>query len=853
MDPFAAVGFASNVLSFVDFSWELFVEARTIYKSASGLTPSERTIETIAEDVTRLSTAITLLPVHGSELQHIAKECRLVADDLLSLLEKIRVPAGRSKYGSFLSALQRIWKRKDLDAFTGRLQKLQLQLMIRIHWMLLSENSKVVIGIKKIEDFNRKMDLGNRETLKTLKDEAVRYLSQLESEKTTKRMADIERSIVEWKRIDTESFQSISQLMQGLAHRMSNLEQSGREANDFQELLKSLYFDAIQTRQNAIEEAHTRTFEWMFNPPPSSNYRTTKFVEWLRGENNVFWIQGKAGSGKSTLMKFLCQHREIQHHLTDWAQNKRLVVAQYFFWNSGSSLEKSQEGLLRTLLFEILRVCPELGERVKACRYYDSSAINMSSGWTRRELLNAVKELPAAGVSAKFCFFIDGLDEYKGDSLELLGTIQRLSCLPDIKICTSSRPWTQFVDAFGGNRQCMVKLEDLTRTDIHRYVFDRLYTNKRFKALTRDISAYANLANEVVARAQGVFLWVVLVIRSLLEGATYADSLNDMHRRLEAFPKDLETYFQRMIDDVPEVYRPRTALTLRVALAADGPLPLSTYYFIDELFSDPDFALRIERRVVTGMEYNAIRTKMTARLDGRCKGLLEVVSVKNFGAPWRSRRVDFLHRTVKDFLLSSGTESVTLATVSESFNPYCMLCHAFLAEAKWTRGNLTRPVEDFANYAALVKEEDIEPNRLDLAFYDIEDNAAKGGNSGQDSVLEGAIALLNDPEVVDSRRLPSIIRSLLEIGIANNAIDVNVTGKSFINVWLPQRNRSPEIRGQVHEILKIFFEHGLDQTLRIPSLSPELPDIALQDYIRRHLPDRQPRGFASLNIPNKAI
>ncbi|KAI1121352.1 hypothetical protein F5Y10DRAFT_272184 [Nemania abortiva] len=365
--------------------------------------------------------------------------------------------------------------------------------------------------------------------------------------------------------------------------------------------------------------------------------------------------------------------------------------------------------------------------------------------------------------------------------------------------------------------------------------------DSRFKALTGDVSAYANLAKEVVARSQGISLWVALVIRSLLEGATYADSLDDMYRRLEAFPKDLGTYFQRMIDDIPEVYRLRTALTLRIALAADVPLPLSTYHFIDELFSDPDFALRIKRRVVTGMEFPFI----------------------------------------------VGTESLTLATVPESFDPYSILCHAFLAETKWTRGDLTRPVEDFANYAACVREEDIEKNRIDLAIYNIEaefdsfvtnntsssksfyniallkglrwyikqekiDSAAKGGDLREDFMLAEAILLLNDAEVVDSGRLPHIIRPLVERGAANNIVNVKVVGKDFMEVWLPRANKSPEIRGQVRDILKIFIEYGLDPALHVPRLGHDEPDMTLKDYIKGHVSDREPTGFASSSISTRA-
>jgi hypothetical protein len=59
---------------------------------------------------------------------------------------------------------------------------------------------------------------------------------------------------------------------------------------------------------------------------------------------------------------------------------------------------------------------------------------------------NALLELPH--VSTKFCFFIDGLDEYSGDEEETLRLMLDISSSSNIKICVSSRPWNTFLDAF---------------------------------------------------------------------------------------------------------------------------------------------------------------------------------------------------------------------------------------------------------------------------------------------------------------------------------------------------------------------------------------------------------------------
>ena len=47
--------------------------------------------------------------------------------------------------------------------------------------------------------------------------------------------------------------------------------------------------------------------------------RRTTFVNWLSTGNGIFHIYGKLGSGKSTLMKFLCDHPRTESELQKWA------------------------------------------------------------------------------------------------------------------------------------------------------------------------------------------------------------------------------------------------------------------------------------------------------------------------------------------------------------------------------------------------------------------------------------------------------------------------------------------------------------------------------------------------------
>jgi hypothetical protein len=121
------------------------------------------------------------------------------------------------------------------------------------------------------------------------------------------------------------------------------------------EILESLNFDTIATRFDAVTEAHSRTYNWIFQDPRRDSMPWSNFVDWLEKGNGIYWINGKAGSGKSTLMKFVFGHRETMSHLAVWAKNSKFYIADFFFWYSGTTLQKSQLGLLRSLLYDILR------------------------------------------------------------------------------------------------------------------------------------------------------------------------------------------------------------------------------------------------------------------------------------------------------------------------------------------------------------------------------------------------------------------------------------------------------------------------------------------------------------------
>lgn len=116
-----------------------------------------------------------------------------------------------------------------------------------------------------------------------------------------------------------------------------------------QQLFRSLYDPDLILRYISVVEEYPDTFRWIFEDS------THGFKSWLEFDNGTYWISGKPGAGKSTLMKFVCEHKQTDVLLRNWAGPHELLIIKHFFWISGTELQRSEEGLLRSLLFQLLR------------------------------------------------------------------------------------------------------------------------------------------------------------------------------------------------------------------------------------------------------------------------------------------------------------------------------------------------------------------------------------------------------------------------------------------------------------------------------------------------------------------
>lgn len=461
-----------------------------------------------------------------------------------------------------------------------------------------------------------------------------------------------------------------------LTNQLRTFAEEARSSGQAMRILKSLHFKQIKERQSTIAEAHKNTFEWVFDAKSDVN-----FVPWLRTEGEFFWVTGKPGSGKSTLMKFIQRHPHTEEILRQWAGRNRLILASHYFWIGGHSLQKSQDGLLRTLLFQVLAQCPEIIPAVCPERWNEFKLSSFES-WDRKELLDTLIAVSHhSRLIASICFFIDGLDEYNGNHRELAKILKQISRLPNIKICASSRPWQEFVDAFDDS-DWKLQVHDLTKTDIACYVQGQLMDDELFRKLQiGDPRGASALVHQIREKAQGVFLWVYLVVRSLLQGLVHEDEMLDLHRRVNALPAELEEYFELMLGRIESVYRTQTARIFKALLNACATLPLIAFHFVHMEEQNPGYVLSQEVRPLSNQEISTILVTKKRQLNARCKDLVHITS--NPDEPeFIGVRVGFLHRTVKDFLETAEIHTLLSNRTGNTYDSNSSLSKAYLSMAK---------------------------------------------------------------------------------------------------------------------------------------------------------------------------
>jgi hypothetical protein len=588
----------------------------------------------------------------------------------------------------------------------------------------------------------------------------------------------------------------VDTLSKGIS-RLVLMEQELGDVAREQAVLRSLNFPSRPVRHDNICPAHEETFRWMVNPPEESKGDAgQRFLDWLRVGDGIFWVSGKPGSGKSTLMKFLADHKTTRAILEEWANQAKLVIAAHYFWSAGTPMQKSHEGLFLTLLYEIFRTCPALIAQVCHDRWVQTNPVRpeKNTDWTISELLGTLQILSRySDLPVRYCFFIDGIDEFDGDHFKLCEVLRDLSQSPNIKLCLASRPWNVFVDAFGIDPVRRIYIEDLTRNDILQYTESRLMEHQRWNRCHFGAKDRQSIIDGITEKAQGVFLWVFLVTKSLRDGLTNGDTMLELRNRLESLPTDLERFFKHMLEVVDLIYHEKMASFLSIAVNAKQPLHFLIYSMHEHEYEDEGYAAKTPISPLSEGEIEILHDVCRRRVNARCGGLLNV----------KGDSVEFLHRTVRDFLFTHEMSD-------------------FLGMK--TRPGFSANLSTFRAYVSRLKRST-----------KLEETVSR--DSMRQSLLEETLQYARDALEDSEDLVTELLDNLEDLYLASSEYDGNLLGWKLVG-----ESDSDYLHGDTN-----FYNNSLDFQFR-----KELLRAGIDKYVCRKLCD-SPHYFDDLNEPPLSV
>lgn len=451
------------------------------------------------------------------------------------------------------------------------------------------------------------------------------------------------------------------------------------------EVLRALKFQTIEKREDGIDNAYAETCSWILESESKDNETNTEscqFLSWLENDKPFFWVSGKAGCGKSTLMKYMYHDERTKASLQNsaWTRAKDLKLIGHFFYDRGDDNQKSREGMLKNILHQILQSRHELIQKCYPAIFKSESLKSSMSDeisfclddW--EFLSNMFITMLDYLEDSKICLFLDGLDEYRmvgrrrrayteeeldlifdGENedeawgrsswitdghREIARFISRLGDSPGVKICLSSRELNVFEHEF----------RDFPRTRVHEHTTGSIiqYCQGNLTKAAPDLDGLTNFVSSIAEKSYGVFLWVRIVVDMLIDGYTEGSSEDELWQVLNSLPRRLggdDGLYMRMMQMVKREYLPESKRLFQLVSSKTSRtnMDIITLFFSEQWhLENGEQEIRAKTEKLQPRTWDELQPRWKAlekRLKSRCGGLLE-----------GTKEVKFMHQTAKEFI-----------------------------------------------------------------------------------------------------------------------------------------------------------------------------------------------------------
>ncbi|KAN0101984.1 Ankyrin repeat-containing domain protein [Hyaloscypha variabilis] len=426
-------------------------------------------------------------------------------------------------------------------------------------------------------------------------------------------------------------YKAIVNVLQDWLDELEKMNDSAKTDEDL-ECLQSLGFPEIPNRRQDADKALPQTCSWIL--------RHKSYMTWRDKERGMLWINGKPGSGKSTLMAFI--YKSFQEYST----SSNDLLLDFFFHARGTLLQKTPIGMFRSMLHQVYDKVPAVRSQVSAAFKQKRKFGATGTGWQWQ--LKELQDLFSAAIveaskSRSITIFVDALDEAgsktASDLLIYFHDLYENNILPEdatAKFCISCRKYPRLSTKTSLN----ICVDDENHHDIVKYIKDRLSRLSGPGTAILSVHERKTLAQTIVRRASGVFLWTVLIIRRITKYIEDGCPFSFINQKLWEVPEGLSEVYENIIKTVilPE-YRPKTYLLMQWVCVAREPLSVTELRYAfscDDLFQSENF------------ESNYTDVHMKAQISSWSGGLVEFKHYRN------KTIVQVMHHSVLDYLQSDG-------------------------------------------------------------------------------------------------------------------------------------------------------------------------------------------------------
>lgn len=249
-----------------------------------------------------------------------------------------------------------------------------------------------------------------------------------------------------------------------------------------------------------------------------------------------------------------------------------LLISFFFDYRANHGIRNNFQGLRRSLLYQLLSCLNHLASEVRT--HFGLGKVYSHEWLGDDSTLASILDFVLRKLSVPVLLFLDGLDEYRGEKVELLYLVDDLVSA-GVRICLASRDETPFTIKF--RELPSLRMDKVNHPGIISFATAFLTRNLDTSIQERK-NVIDSLAEGVATRSAGVFLWARFAVFAIIDAKGQGLNENALKAKLETVPLDLEKIYARMFESKSSEDRKRSGIALRLVTSAKRDILLSELF-----------------------------------------------------------------------------------------------------------------------------------------------------------------------------------------------------------------------------------------------------------------------------------